>query len=86
NGALFLDVLGAIACLIALNMTVVLINDSANQPVMSYGAAYLIYAAVTLGLFVLLTLTIYYLSGRFIGRMIQRKRIREMGKNLGRPV
>ena len=84
-GAIILDLLGFIATLVVVPMFFVLLFDSANAPVMSVGAAYLIYAFATLGLFVVLTLTICYWSGRFVGRMMQLWRIRKLGKNLGRP-
>ena len=84
-GAIIFDLLGFIATLVVVPMFFVLLFDSANAPVMSVGAAYLIYAFATLGLFVVLTLTICYWSGRFVGRMMQLWRIRKLGKNLGRP-
>ena len=84
-GAIIFDLLGFVATLVVVPMFFVLLFDSANAPVMSVGAAYLIYAFATLGLFVVLTLTICYWSGRFVGRMMQLWRIRKLGKNLGRP-
>jgi len=84
-GAIIFDLLGFVATLVVVPMFFVLLFDSANAPVMSVRAAYLIYAFATLGLFVVLTLTICYWSGRFVGRMMQLWRIRKLGKNLGRP-
>lgn len=84
-GAIIFDLIGFIATLVTVPMFFVLLFDSANAPVMSVGAAYLIYAFATLGLFVVLTLTISYWSGRFVGRMMQLWRIRKLGNNLGRP-
>ena len=84
-GAIIFDLIGFIATLVTVPMFFVLLFDSANAPVMSVGAAYLIYAFATLGLFVVLTLTISYSSGRFVGRMMQLWRIRKLGNNLGRP-
>lgn len=84
-GAIIFDLIGFIATLVTVPMFFVLLFDSANAPVMSVGAAYLIYAFATLGLFVVLTLIISYWSGRFVGRMMQLWRIRKLGNNLGRP-
>jgi len=85
-GPIFFDILGLISTLIAVPAFFALLFDSANSPVMSVGAAYLIYAFATLGLFVALTLFVFYLSGRFVGRIMQLWRLRKLGKNLGRPV
>lgn len=83
--SVFMDLLGAISTLIVLPSFFILLFDSANAPVMSVGGAYLIYMAMTLGLFAVLTLLIFYWCGRFVGRMAQLWRLRSLSKNLGRP-
>lgn len=83
--SIFLDLLGFISTLIVVPAFFTLALDSESAPVMSYGAAYLIYAFATLGIFVLLMLSVFYWSGRFVGRVTQLLRIRRLGQNLGRP-
>ena len=79
-----LDVLGFISSLIALIFTIFMLFDVFRPTLGSYGTWYVIYAAMTIGMLIPLTHIIFYLSGRFVGRVSQLWRLRKLGQNLGR--
>ena len=80
-----LDVLGVMATLMSFMMSMAFLFDTQSPAgTGSVGSWYVIYGVVTLGVVPVLGLWIYYLSGRFVGRVMQLYRLRKLRGNLGR--
>ncbi|MEM9331702.1 MAG: hypothetical protein AAGA53_10270 [Pseudomonadota bacterium] len=85
--SLFLDFLGVLGTLLAFFMFLILMFEGEPNPSTgNTGTWFLIFSVVTLGLVPLLTLLSFFLSGRFVGRIMNWRRLHKMKKNLGRQV
>lgn len=84
-GSVIFDILGLLSSLLSLIMTLLFLIDTPSPAgTGSLGMWYMIYAILTLGLIVVLTHLVFFLCGRFVGRMMQLWRLRKLGRNLGR--